>query len=87
MKHARQDYQDRIVDTAGKIPDNEPVVLFRAQDRHAVAALERYAADIAADPNVDRGFVQAFERHLDRFLDWPTKKTPDMPEPPPAATL
>ena len=35
MKHARPDYNDRIVDTAGLIPDDEPVMLFRGQDRLA----------------------------------------------------
>ncbi len=38
MKHARKDY-DRIQDTVGKIPENEPVFLIRGQDLAAPAAL------------------------------------------------
>lgn len=81
MIHARQDYQDRIVDKANLIPANEPVFLLRGQDKHAVTALQRYTADLAADPTVDRAFVKAAEAQLDRFLDWPTRKTPDQPPP------
>jgi hypothetical protein len=51
MKHARPDY-DRIQDPAGRIPADEPVLLFRAQDKHA-AAVARFHADL-----VERGFAE-----------------------------
>ena len=37
MLHAREDYQ-RIQDPDDKIGEDEPVMLFRAQDRHMAAA-------------------------------------------------
>ncbi len=44
MKHARPDYE-RIQVPAGRIPADEPVILFRAQDRHS-AAVARFYADL-----------------------------------------
>jgi len=35
MKFTREDYNQRIIDKAGKIPEDEPVFLLRAQDVHA----------------------------------------------------
>ena len=43
MKHQREDYNKRIQDTAGLIPEDEPVFLFRGIDVVAPAALEAYA--------------------------------------------
>lgn len=43
MKHARPDY-DHIQDPSGKIPADEPVMMFRGQDVFAPVALEAYAA-------------------------------------------
>lgn len=48
MKHAREDYNERIIDTARLIPENEPVFLFRGQDELAPQVLEFYA-DLLAD--------------------------------------
>lgn len=42
MKHARDDYNQRIQDSADLIPEDEPVFLFRAQDALAPAALDEY---------------------------------------------
>ena len=42
MIHAREDY-NRIQDPAGKIGENEPVFLIRAQDASAPAAVEAWA--------------------------------------------
>lgn len=42
MIHAREDY-NRIQDPAGKIGENEPVFLIRAQDKSAPAAVEAWA--------------------------------------------
>jgi hypothetical protein len=43
MKHARPDYQRRIVDLDGIIPDDEPVFLLRGQDRLAPEIITLWA--------------------------------------------
>jgi hypothetical protein len=43
MKFTREDYNKRIIDKAGKIPQDEPVFLLRAQDVHAPSTLRHYA--------------------------------------------
>ncbi len=79
MRHARQDY-NRIQDPEGKIGEDEPVMLFRAQDRHMVAVLTMYGALLTASKNL---------RMADRVLkfasgdvrDWQLKhgtKEPDL---------
>jgi len=52
MKHARKDY-DRIQDPDGKIPEDEPVFIVRAQDICAGDTVRAWAAlndDIGGDP-------------------------------------
>jgi hypothetical protein len=51
MKFTRDDYNKRIIDTAGKIPDDEPVFLLRAQDVHAPSTLRFYARLLEEDGN------------------------------------
>ena len=46
MKHSRSDYQNRIVDLANLIPENEPVFLLRAKDACALAALHAYYTEL-----------------------------------------
>src|SRR4051812_16991394 len=48
MKHARGDYQNRIVDLAGLIPENEPVFLLRAKDVCSLAALHSYLTELVS---------------------------------------
>lgn len=48
MKHAREDYNRRIIDVDGTIPENEPVFLFRGQDKLAPQVLDFYA-DLLAE--------------------------------------
>jgi hypothetical protein len=63
MKHARADY-DRIQDPARLIPADEPVMLFRAQDRAAPAALRAWADEndrLGGDP----GMSQKARDHAD----------------------
>lgn len=52
MIHARDDY-NRIQDPEGKIPDDEPVFLIRAQDAAAVETVMHWAkvnARVGGDP-------------------------------------
>lgn len=48
MKYAREDYNQRIIDTENLIPDDEPVFLFRGQDELAPQVLDFYA-DLLAE--------------------------------------
>lgn len=82
MRHARADYQDRIVDLAGLIPDDEPVFLIRGQDRAAVSAAQAWckaAADLGAEPAI----IRLVEAHIQRVRDWQQQrvsKVPDLPD-------
>lgn len=93
MKHAREDY-NRIQDPANLIPENEPVFLFRAQDKFAVIALEAYVealgkeiTKIMVTTREDyEGQVQqlsdlAFQtsKQIEEFQKWPHKKSPNGP--------
>jgi hypothetical protein len=55
MRHGRPDYNRRIVDLDGKIPEDEPVFLIRGRDPASVAGARAYAqavADMGGDPRV-----------------------------------
>lgn len=82
MKHARPDY-NRIQDPAGLIPADEPVMLFRAQDKHFDRVLRFYRDIVSMDRNCDPNIIEAIERHLVLADAWPVKKSPDMPPLPP----
>ena len=68
MIHARDDY-NRIQDPAGKIGEDEPVFLLRAQDISAPTTLEYWANE-----NVMRGgdpkLSQMARNHAERMRDW-----------------
>jgi len=51
MKFTREDYNKRIIDREGKIPEGEPVFLLRAQDVYAPSTLRYYARLLAEDGN------------------------------------
>lgn len=77
MKHARADY-DRIQDPAGLIPVDEPVLLFRAQDKHFEMVATLYYVLVERDGG-DPKIVEAVKRHIDLAKAWPVRKSPDMP--------
>lgn len=79
MKHARPDY-DRFQDPAGLIPDDEPVMLFRGQDKYA-ARLVRTYADWVAEGGGDPEIVARCRAHADLMDAWPKKKSPDIGKP------
>lgn len=75
MKHARADY-DRIQDPSGKIPTDEPVLVFRAQDSLAPHALDAYAFMCEI-----KGLFEIATRVREqaaRMRAWPIKKYPDL---------
>ena len=79
MKHLRDDY-NRIQDPAGKIGEDEPVFLLRAQDRAFPAMLSAYCAWQRAVGN--DGLSEFIERQMPAVHAWreshPTKRA-DVP--------
>lgn len=80
MLHAREDY-NRIQDPEGKIPEDEPVFLIRAQDVLARSVLGFYveaAKAIDAQPEL----IQLVKEHAVRMAIWQEEhgyKYPDLP--------
>lgn len=68
MKFTRDDYNKRIIDTAGKIPDDEPVFLLRAQDVHAPSTLRFYAKLLEEDGNTD--MANELRVHARQMVIW-----------------
>jgi len=80
MKHARPDY-DRIQDPLGKIPEDEPVFLLRAQDAVAPGLVEAWAIAAHAAGAQDDIVQHAYE-HAQLMRKWQAEhgsKIPDMP--------
>jgi hypothetical protein len=92
MKHARADYQ-RIQDPALEDPsllapgstaisEDEPVMLFRAKDKHFCAVLEHYWRLLVNDPDAKPDIARYVAGHMGTALAWQEKngcKTPDLP--------
>ena len=80
MKHARPDY-DRFQDPISKIPDDEPVMLFRGQDIFVPATLEFYA-DLAEKGGAKPELVSLVRNHVEKMIKWQTDqgiaKIPDL---------
>jgi hypothetical protein len=68
MKFTRDDYNKRIIDTAGKIPDDEPVFLLRAQDVHAPSTLRFYAKLLEEDGN--KAMADELLLHARQMVIW-----------------
>lgn len=68
MKFTREDYNRRIIDTEGRIPDDEPVFLLRAQDKHAPDTLRFYANQLKEDGNND--MANELFTHARNMLLW-----------------
>jgi hypothetical protein len=68
MKFTREDYNKRIVDTAGKIPEDEPVFLLRAQDIHAPATLRFYARLL--DEAGNNEMAEELKVHARQMIIW-----------------
>ena len=80
MRHARSDY-NRFQDPDGKIPDDEPVFLIRAQDicgPRAVACYAEFAELAGADPDLVSRCRQ-WAGEMDRWqLERQAGKVPDL---------
>jgi len=81
MLHARQDYNERIQDSAHLIPEEEPVFLIRAQDICGPAALRTWIEEAVKRGAADN-IIQAARVQLELFKGWRDMrgvKIPDMP--------
>ena len=91
MRHARKDY-DRFQDPAlddpsllseGSTPihEYEPVMIFRAQDKHAAAVVAYYAMRLAKDPDVNSEMASTVLHWSIVMREWAAVhgKSPDMP--------
>lgn len=70
MKHARSDYDARIQDSAGLIPDDEPVLLIRGQDEAAPFVIGAWLSYYSGDPRVDLELIASVKRHERRVVEW-----------------
>lgn len=80
MKHARKDY-DGIQDPSGKIPEDEPVFLLRAQDVTAPFLVEEWAHR-AVRYGAESNIVEAAKLQVLAMREWQKEhgmKIPDMP--------
>jgi len=78
MKHARQS-QQHIQDPSGKIPEDEPVFLLRAQDPAAAATVRSWAV-LSAKLGCDSGMVALAYLQASKMDEWLIKKAvADMP--------
>jgi hypothetical protein len=68
MKFTREDYNKRIVDTAGKIPADEPVFLLRAQDVYAPSTMRFYARLLEDDRNFE--MAEELRNHARQMIVW-----------------
>jgi hypothetical protein len=82
MLHARSDYQ-RFQDPAGKIGEDEPVMLFRAQDKFMPVVLAFYYGLLVSDDGTNSDIRAAVLSHIKAVNHWQGKngcKTPDVPQ-------
>lgn len=68
MKFTREDYNRRIIDKEGRIPEDEPVFLLRAQDKYAPSTLRHYAKLLAEDGNIE--MAEELRKHAKDMLVW-----------------
>lgn len=68
MKFTREDYNRRIVDKEGRIPEDEPVFLLRAQDKHAPDTLRFYANLLKESGNLE--MAEELYVHARNMLLW-----------------
>ena len=73
MFHARRDYNRRVQDSEGLIPDEEPVFLLRAQDPaalHAVSEYITYLGNRYSEKKVPAELIEHLEYFLYLMQQW-----------------
>lgn len=82
MKHARSDYEGRIVDLNEQIPEAEPCFLLRGQDKATPAAIEAWA-QMAAHLGADRDMIDRARLYAREVREYQAAigggKVPDLP--------
>ena len=78
MLHARNDYNERIQDSAKLIPDEEPVFLIRGQDQVGRLAVRAWAHLHRINGGSDTAYELAMA-HADKMESWPKHKVADVP--------
>ena len=68
------DKYGKITTEKKEIPADEPLFLFRGQDRFASTAIRFYATLVAT---VNPAGARDIMKHADEMDEWPTKKIPD----------
>jgi hypothetical protein len=68
MLFTREDYNRRIIDKEGQIPEDEPVFLLRGQDVHAPATLRFYAKLLEDSGNTK--MAEELRRHARHMVVW-----------------
>jgi hypothetical protein len=68
MKFTRNDYNERIIDKAGKIPEDEPVFLLRAQDIHSHSTLRFYASLLEESGDIE--MAEELRAHARAMIVW-----------------
>lgn len=84
MKFTREDYNRRIVDLEGKIPEDEPVFLLRAQDKFSSLTLKKYCDFLEQEATItnNAGLVEMareLREHAHAMLMWKYSHVPDKP--------
>jgi hypothetical protein len=70
MLHARKSYNERVQDSAGIIPMDEPVFLLRGQDVLAPVLLDIYVALTLNTEYYDKAIASTVAMHADRMRKW-----------------
>jgi hypothetical protein len=84
MKFTREDYNKRIVDLEGKIPQDEPVFLLRAQDKFSSVTLKKYCDFLEEEAKLSNNahlaeMAAELREHALAMLMWKYSHVPDKP--------
>lgn len=84
MKFTREDYNNRIIDLEGKIPQEEPVFLLRAQDKFSSITLKKYCDFLEEEATITNdqqllNMAHELREHAQSMLLWKYSKAPDKP--------
>ncbi len=83
MKHIRNDYNERVQDSANLIPADEPVFLLRAQDEFSSFVVRLWADAVEARLGGPSQLTIEVRKHADLMDEWQKHqhvKIPDTPE-------
>lgn len=77
MIHSRKDYQERIIDKEGKIPEDMPVFLMLASDVFFIDTLRDYALNLIS-AGLDNMADDVFD-HIKKVQKYQKKHLPKLP--------